>query len=753
MQLPAYGPLHVFLTVLSGVFVSGVAVHLFRARRSEAPRVHWYLSALCLLPAIYLLLEVAEYDTASAALQGGLRRCEASVASVFLIIYPGFLVLVTRVGDRWMPRLIALLGIIMLAKSMSSPTGLWLRTIDSIRPSYLPWGEMIYQAHGQTSGWILYTLATWSILTCYGILCALRYRRRPGAVGANALVLFHAFFFVAVVNDMLIDAGVLASVPLGIFSAPILVTGMWWRNAVEETRRAAALRELFQEAADALIVQEAATGVILEGNHAAGHLLGRSPASLAGVCLREHLLGGDQDRYLEMMAQVARERVAQPVIIEVHCRRSTLEDFPVQMSLRFTSLEGRPCIVTSMRDVTALKRAEADKVQLELQMLHAQRLESLGVLAGGIAHDFNNIMTAILGHLDLALAQAPQGQVHGHLTEAGFAVRRAADLCQQMLVYAGKGIPQIGSLDLSVLVSEMGRMLEVTVARNIQLRRELSATLPLVRGDANQLRQVVMNLITNAAEAIGNESGSIDLHTREVTVGGAGAERFVNGPPGSEHCVLIEVRDSGCGMDAATRKRMFEPFFTTKFTGRGLGMSAVLGIVRDHGGALAVDSGVGRGTTISVYLPVQASPAAAVREPAAARTGRVLLVDDDDAVRVLTADMIEHLGGDVVQASSGAEAVHLFSGLHRHFDLAILDVTMPDMDGIGVLGALRGKQPDLPVVLSSGFSPHDVAKWISHQDRVSFLQKPYNLHALKQAMERAQLDPPGSPLAASSARV
>jgi PAS domain S-box-containing protein len=740
---PVGGPLQVMLILLSGVFAAGVVIHLFRARTADARGLHWFLATLCLLTTAFLLLDALEY-TGSGGVAGIaiLRRCEAAVASIFMIIYPWFLIRVMRQDHRTMPLILSLGGLVLGVEGVHSPTGVWLKTIEGIRPARLPWGEVIHQAYGQISPWVLYTLALWSVLTIYGIFCALRYRRQPGSVGSAAIIVFHGFFFVALINDMLMDAGHITSIPLAILCAPILVGGLWWRTAVEESRRSSALRELFRESAEANIVQDAGDGVIREVNLAACRILARENYELVGTRLVEVMTPADRPRFAALQERVRLGAGSEPAIIEVMCLRPSGEGFPAQVTLRSATLESLPSLIACLRDVTLLKRAEAEKSQLELQMLHAQRLESLGVLAGGIAHDFNNILTAILGRLNLAALGLPPGPARTHLEEADFAVGRAAELCQQMLIYAGKGTPRIRALDLSTLVEEMGRMLEVAVAKHIELKRELAQQLPAIRGDSSQLRQVVMNLITNAADALGGSIGRIVLRTRELDVSGMLAERFVAGPPGGQRCVAVEVIDTGCGMDAETKRRMFDPFFTTKFTGRGLGMSAVLGIVRDHAGAISVESTLGRGTTVTVYFPVQPAGEPALPEAPAPRIRQrglnVLLVDDDDAVRVLTANMIEHLGFSVTQAESGQQALAIFASERQRIQLAIVDVTMPDMDGLSVLTALRDQQDDLPIILASGYSQRDLAEWAKGRRNVSILTKPYDLATLAEAISSSQ---------------
>ncbi len=733
-------PVHLAYVVFAGVFLCGTVIHLFRARSAESPQLHWFLAVLCAVPVAYMLLVVAEFDATSTAVVGTLRRAQAGAACTFLICYPWFLVKVTRVRDRWAPFILSAVGAAMLVRGVTSPTGLWMSSLDGIRATILPWGEVIHQAHGERSHWMLVTLLVWVALTAYGIACAERYRRQKGSIGAIAIMAFHCFFFVAVVNDMLVSAGWIHSISLSVFSAPILVWGMWWRVAVEERRRLQSLRTLFGASAEAILIADAADGAIRETNAAAWELLGETRAPLAGRPIGDLVEPADRPRFLDALERAARARTRDAAMLEVRCRHGGGEPFPAQVTLRAQTLEAIDCVVASLRDVSALKRAEADKIQLQLQMLQAQRLEGLGVLAEGIAHDFNNILTAILGRLGMAERAAEASARAEHLSQASTAVRRASGLCQQLLVYAGKGQAQVAELDCSALVDEMSTMLEVTVPRPIAFERDLGAGLPPIRGDVNQLRQVVMNLITNAAEAIGQRTGRIELRTRACRVSEVPGSDVVRALPASGMCIALEVSDNGCGMDEATRRRMFEPFFTTKFTGRGLGLAAVLGIIRDHRAGLRVVSAPGRGTTIGVYFPV-ASDAAPALAPAPTTPYRAdqrcLVVDDDDAVRDLTVALIESLGFQAASAGSGAEAVRAMEERGRDFALAVIDMTMPGMDGKATIAALRARQADLPVILTSGYAISDVAAWSGTQPGIVFQGKPYDGAMLARAAARA----------------
>ncbi len=410
--------------------------------------------------------------------------------------------------------------------------------------------------------------------------------------------------------------------------------------------------------------------------------------------------------------------------------------FPIYEDGRVTSAT----IVTT--DVTQQVVAERQKQELEEQLLHGQKLESLGVLAGGIAHDFNNMLMAMLGSASVAQQHVPEGsKASVHLGRVERSARRASELCQQLLAYAGKGQTDMQPVDLSAEVSEVAQLLEVSRPKNARLLFDCPRELPAVSADVGQLRQVIMNLIINASDAIGSAAGAIRVETgaeRLEPVDFAGTvldERL----PAGEY-VFLRIADTGSGMDEDTRRRMFDPFFTTKRHGHGLGMAAVLGIVRAHHGTLRVASALGEGTTITVYLPAtDATPHA--RDEARVEAvdwravGTALLVDDEPAVREVVGMMLEDIGFAAVPASEGEDAIGLFETRPSRFDLVVLDLHMPGLPTLEVLAALRAIRPDLPALLTSGYGPSDDVKEAVRAPATAFLQKPYRLIDLRGALK------------------
>ncbi len=387
------------------------------------------------------------------------------------------------------------------------------------------------------------------------------------------------------------------------------------------------------------------------------------------------------------------------------------------------------------RDITERKRAEAEREDLSVRLVQAQKLESLGVLAGGIAHDFNNLLVGILGNAELALMDMPQDSLERQAIESvGVAARRAADLARQMLAYSGHGTFVVESVDISRVVNEMGHLLSAVISKKAELRIHAQVGLPAIEGDATQLRQVIMNLITNASDAIGENSGSIS-----VTTGAMQADQdylastYINDDLKPGRYVFVEVSDTGCGMDAATTARIFEPFFTTKFPGRGLGLSAVLGILRGHNGAIRVHSEVGRGTTIRMLLPASVAPVQSAprnhagpqaADQASRCQGTVLVVDDEEMVRTVTKKVLVRAGFEVLTAADGRAALALFRERRAQIVVVLLDMTMPHLSGVETFQELRRIDPNVRVVLTSGYSEQEATQRLLGSGLAGFLQKP-----------------------------
>ena len=403
-------------------------------------------------------------------------------------------------------------------------------------------------------------------------------------------------------------------------------------------------------------------------------------------------------------------------------------------------------------DITGRKQAETERLAMERKLLESQKLESLGVLAGGIAHDFNNLLTGIMGNASLLNYELPRGSPLGpHLRQIESAALRAAELCQQMLAYSGKGRFMVGPMNLSALVQETVPLLRASIGKSVRLQFQLDEALPSVMADATQMRQILMNLVINASDAIGERTGDIVLATGTQYADAALLKRAEQGSTSQAgNYVFLEVRDTGCGMSPETKARIFDPFFTTKFAGRGLGLAAVLGIVRGHQGALLVDSTVGEGSTFRLLLPasdviVEASrlPTPSGRDaPETWRThGRVLLVDDEDAVRFVGSHMLASFNLTVDTAADGPEALARFDAPGVHYDLVLLDLTMPGMGGEQVLRELRARRADVRVVLMSGYSEQEVSQRFTGAAPTAFIQKPFSVASVRAKLQEILGDP------------
>ncbi len=395
-------------------------------------------------------------------------------------------------------------------------------------------------------------------------------------------------------------------------------------------------------------------------------------------------------------------------------------------------------LVGVIQDITARRQAQIEREALDRNMQETQKLESLGVLAGGIAHDFNNLLTAILGNASIAQLELPPDSSAqdclAHITEASL---RAADLCKQMLAYSGRGRFVVQWADLGALVEQTAQMLQISISKKSVLRFRLEKELPSVEVDATQIRQVIMNLVINASEAIGDASGVISISTGLARVDRDYFRGTLMDPdlPVGDY-VFLEVSDTGCGMDAETQARIFEPFFTTKFTGRGLGLAAVLGIVRGHKGAMKVYSEPGRGTTFKLLFPAAHGLAETLQKAEAAvppwqGEGRVLVVDDEETMRTTVARMMRLTGLDPVLAADGREAVEIFRADPAGFAFVLLDLTMPHMDGEQTFTELRRLRSDVRVVLMSGFNAQEALGRFNGRGLSNFLQKPFTIESLR----------------------
>lgn len=414
-------------------------------------------------------------------------------------------------------------------------------------------------------------------------------------------------------------------------------------------------------------------------------------------------------------------------------RRKDGTTFPVELSANYQEFSDIGFNCAFARDISERKYEEEKRRRLDDRVRDAQKMESLSVLAGGVAHDFNNLLMGVLGNAELALIDlSPVSPARESVEKIRTAALRAADLARQMLAYSGRGSFVVGSINLSEVVSEMGQLVKSSISTDALVEYHLAEEMRSVSADATQIRQLAMNLISNACEALEDQGGIVDVSTGMIECDEAYLDRtFFNEDCAAGLYAFIDVSDTGAGMDAATVEKMFDPFFTTKFTGRGLGLAAVSGIVRGHNGAVFVTSEPGEGTTVRVLLPVSSDQVVTHVEESDELEGRtgdgsvVLLVDDDASVLDVGTRMLESGGFRVIAASDGHDALHAFKEHASEIDCVVLDLTMPGMGGEDTFEELRRAHCDVPMILGSGYFHAEIREQFKDKGFAAVLQKPY----------------------------
>ncbi len=393
--------------------------------------------------------------------------------------------------------------------------------------------------------------------------------------------------------------------------------------------------------------------------------------------------------------------------------------------------------IGAILDVSDRKQASEEEHRQELHVQETQRLESLGVLAGGVAHDFNNLLAVIAGNAELAAGELSSPMLlQQRLDRIRSAANYAVALTDQILTYAGRSSLDVSPIDLAAVVTGMLDLLRASVSPKCRIELSLGVDLPPIDGDETQIRQVIMNLVSNGCESLGEAGGTITLSTGCMYADATYlADTYGTAEPSEGNYGFIEVADAGPGIDAANHSRVFEPFFSTKFSGRGLGLAAVHGIVQAHHGVIRLDSDPDRETRFRVLLPCSEESRAAearptpVPKPAAdfpVGGIRVLVVDDDEAVRELACEFLERAGFEVLTADGGAEALRIFEARSEEIDAVLLDLSMPDIDGRQTYAEIRRRCPNTPVILVSGYSEEMAAeRFVAGAAGVEFLAKPY----------------------------
>ncbi len=476
--------------------------------------------------------------------------------------------------------------------------------------------------------------------------------------------------------------------------------------------------------------------VILQGDRyqyvsqAFTELFGYSPDDVAAGLsfydlVPEPQRAGVRQRY---RARVAGESVPRGYQVELITKDGEL--LQCETSAALIQYHGEPADLVVIRDVSERRRAE-------IQLQEVQKIESLGVLAGGIAHDFNNLLVGILANADLVVRALPEVHpAHRHAETIATSARRAAEMCEQLLAYSGRRKIDLEKIDLSALVEEMARLLALPLSKKAHIEWGLAPDLPVLSGDGAQLRQVVMNLVGNAAEAVGDRAGTVQVRTGTLECGEEwllqqGLARELE--PG--RYVYLEVEDDGCGMDSETLSRAFEPFYTTKQDGRGLGLAAVGGVVRAHGGAIQVTSAEGSGSRFRVLLPSRAPEPVEVastdREPTrGAIAGKILVVDDEPMVLASVEAILGLEGIECVTAADGRKALATFEQRRGEIAGMIIDLSMPVMGGEELLRAVHEIEPAMRAILTSGYDQARVGHVLLADPRVGFIQKPFDIDSL-----------------------
>ncbi len=498
-------------------------------------------------------------------------------------------------------------------------------------------------------------------------------------------------------------------------------------------------RILFEHVPDGVLLVDADNegrfGHIEHANQVAARMHGYTPSELENLNIEDLDATGPGGRLESFESRVWRLQPGETVREELLHRRKDGSSFPVEVIGTLVHLGDQRRVQVFLRDITERKAAQAE-------LLRTQRTESVGLLAGGIAHDFNNLLTAIMGQTRIALdLLEPQAAAQGHLDKALEAAEKASILTRQMLAYSGRGKFTVLPLDFNRLIQENLRILEAALPKQIRFELDLEAGIPTVLADEGQMQQVIMNLVINAAEAIGTEPGTLALRTRARHLEAVPPSRWplCGNALGPGEYLLVEVQDSGAGMSPEVLAQVFDPFFTTKAKGHGLGLSAVQGIIRGHQGALGVDSTPGVGTTFRLLLPasrLEIQPAPCVRAPAATVCARtVLVVDDEDYMLEVVGASLESYGHQAVLAASGEAALDWLQAHPAGADLVLLDLTMPGLGGLETFRRIRERYGRLPVVLSSGFALEETKSQLPGLDLAGFLQKPYTAKDLVHLVE------------------
>ncbi len=511
----------------------------------------------------------------------------------------------------------------------------------------------------------------------------------------------------------------------------------------------ASYRELFNSAIDSIYIQDE-NGVFLDVNEGAVKMYGYPKEFFIGKT-PEILSAPGMNDFKIVKKCLAKALKGEPQQFEFWGKRKNGEIFPKIVRVSKGKFFGKNVIFAFSLDISESKKAEEERRIIEAQIRHTQKLESLGILAGGIAHDFNNLLTGILGNAGLARMDIPAGNpVLKSIKNIETTAVRAADLCNQLLAYSGKGRFVILPIAINVTIKEMTKLLETSLSKKIKINFEFSKESPIIEVDVSQFRQIIMNMILNASDSIGDKQGKITIKTGVLKKieRKSGLNLFLTENIKPCKFAYIEISDDGDGMEPEVIERIFDPFFTTKSNGRGLGLSAVIGIVKGHKGIISINSKLSKGTEFRIYFPASSKlPIHETTEDSKIEKwkskGLILVADDESSIIELCETILSKYGFNVISAKDGKDAIKKFRKNYEKIVLVLLDMTMPGKNGIEVMEEISNIKPDVKAILSSGYNKDDAVKNFSESGFKDFLEKPYSPEKLIKIVKKVLSKPGG----------
>ena len=729
------GPFLILNAALVGFFGFAAIYHLILWYSSRRETLLAVFGTDCGVRAVFIGAMMALATVTTPAEAQSAQHARIAFGILIMVTWVWSLSLISGVQARWFVWPITVFFLILF------PLHIFVlplnATVISVETYTMPWGENISNPQlGPPPWWVVPIYFVVISIELFGLYCGFRLWVRDHMAGSLILLATCALMSLHVAHILR---------TFGVLDFPFIVIGhgIWAcmiglviarRNHQMREQLAASeqrFRGIFDQTFQFIGLMRT-DGTLIEANRTALEFAGSREENVIGKPFWEvpclSLLPDLQNRLRQAVTDAA---VGQMVRFEVTLSRLDGKLAYIDFSLKPVRNDRGEInlLIAEGRDISERKQAEDEHRKLEAQIRRTQKLESLGVLAGGIAHDFNNLLTVVLGNANLAMKEIPQKSPACRLLEEiEKGARRAADLTNQMLAYSGKGHFVIQPLRLDSLVEELIRLLKTIVSKKAHVVLDLEPT--TIEGDATQVRQIVMNLITNASEALEGQPGELHVRTgiRNVEVADLRSPFVPEELPAGAYA-FVEVEDSGCGMSEETLGKIFDPFFTTKFTGRGLGLAAVLGIVRGHRGTIKVSSTLGQGTVIEALFPCAAAAVAKVTDSGTKEQprgqGTVLVVDDEPMIRSFARNVLETAGFSVRTAEDGTQGLEAFTRHSQEIVAVILDLSMPGRDGLEVLRELHSLVPNLPVLVMSGYSEQEVSIRCGGTGASGFILKPF----------------------------